>query len=707
MPPAMEWLLTTKPTFLNELLALPAKEVKQIQKKLSYLVEDPTPDAKTKKRLKGWSGKLHRLRSADYRIFYTYDYPYISVLALRRKGDSTYDEDFEEEVLGGPEAPARAEPVGEEQDWDRWMMEKAEEALEAGKKPLPHAITGELLDDLRVPDTCRETLLAITTEDDLLECATVPEDVLERVIDAVCGRSLDEVARQPDLLLADTEDLLRYKEGELVGFLLKLDPEQEGYVTWALEGGGPTLLKGGPGTGKSTVALYRVREFVRVLRAAGIERPRILFTTYTRALCRFSEQLLTQLLGEDAVLVEVRTADQVAMRIVGQASDESVEMLAPQERAPLLHRALANVALQGNALQVAAQQKTLETLDREYLLEEILGVIEGRGLRTLEEYLETARAGRRVPLGKTQREAVWRVREAFLDAVAATGKKTWEALRAEAVDQVVRDPALATWDAVVVDEVQDLEPVSIRLLVGLAKVANRIFLTADANQSIYGTGFRWTDIHEDLKFRGRTGILRANHRSTREIGEAAGSYLTWGAIEDEPVETRYVNPGPLPAVRAVGDPHDEAALLARFLIGAARELRLGLGACAVLCPYHKSTGRLAAALTEFGLEATAMTGGDLDLARQGVKLLTLKSAKGLEFPIVAVAGFGDGDYPPLPRGLDPAAKEEALMRERRTMFVAMTRAMRALLVIVPPDTENPLLTGFEPSLWNLGDEGKS
>jgi superfamily I DNA/RNA helicase len=34
-----------------------------------------------------------------------------------------------------------------------------------------------------------------------------------------------------------------------------------------------------------------------------------------------------------------------------------------------------------------------------------------------------------------------------------------------------------------------------------------------------------------------------------------------------------------------------------------------------------------------------MEGKNLDLTQKGVKVLTLNSAKGLEFPIVALAGF--------------------------------------------------------------------
>ena len=71
---------------------------------------------------------------------------------------------------------------------------------------------------------------------------------------------IDLRADEPELVApGGIDDLLRYAQGELVGFLLRLNPEQEKYVTWATTANGPTLVKGGPGTGKSTVAIYRTR----------------------------------------------------------------------------------------------------------------------------------------------------------------------------------------------------------------------------------------------------------------------------------------------------------------------------------------------------------------------------------------------------------------------------------------------------------------
>jgi superfamily I DNA/RNA helicase len=48
-------------------------------------------------------------------------------------------------------------------------------------------------------------------------------------------------------------------------------------------------------------------------------------------------------------------------------------------------------------------------------------------------------------------------------------------------------------------------------------------------------------------------------------------------------------------------------------------------------------------------------------------------------------------------------REEFLALERRTMFVGMTRAMRALLVAIPERAQSPLFSGFEGDYWNTGE----
>ncbi|GHO76987.1 DNA helicase [Ktedonobacter sp. SOSP1-85] len=688
------WYTTMKPSFRDEWMALHPKEVQQVHEKIKLLEQDPTPDAKAKKQLKHLHPRLHRIRSGDYRIFYTFEKPYISLLALRKRDNDTYDEEIDAEFLGGiaPELQL-AQP-----NTHTW-----EQAYEPQPKGLPEPITEELLTRLQIAKEYFPRLLHVQNEDDLLDCPGVPPAVLDKLLEYMFPRPLNQVMQQPDLQVQHLDDLLRFKEGELISFLLKLSPEQEKYVNWGLKATGPTLLKGLPGTGKSTIALYRVRALIAELRKQGRTDIRVLFTTYTNALINSSIQLLEQLLGEDIRYVEVQTADRVAIKLLNQIGS-GPHILNDGEVYSLLRQAIQQTRFDGSEQQKQSQKQAIEQMSLDYLLQEINQVIVARQIHTLKDYLAASRPGRKLRLAALQRRAVWSVYETFQQLLAQQGKITWRQARAMAEAYVAQGAYTQLYDAVIVDEAQDLDPSSLRLLVQLCKQSNRIFITADANQSIYGSGFNWSDVHKDLRFQGRTAILHANYRSTREIGEAAQNYLAEGALDTENEERVYVNNGPQPIMRHVLNQDQQLQLLVSFFRQARSAYRMSSGACAVLCPTIKAGRAIAEALTQQGLEANFMTGQELDLKRGCIKVITLRSAKGLEFPIVALAGFLESTWhTSIPNSPSDEEREEYLSLERRTIFVGMTRAMRALLVITPKSSTSPLMQGFEERYWNIGE----
>jgi len=691
-----------KPTFTNQLLAIPKEQVVQILEKIEVLRDDPKPHGSLKKKLHGYKGDIYRLRSGDFRIIYTYGDGWVALLGVDARKDV-----YKGNKLVAEEAEVDVTPFSKLDDLltpnpphSPGYSPKIEGQLE---NLLPVELTEDLLDRLLIPKACSPALLACHTFDDLIE-ADIPDTVRDRLFDCITAPNFDQVLSQPSFVTGSPDELLRFKEGDLLGFLLKLNPEQEKFVTWAVNATGPTLLKGSPGTGKSTVALYRTREILKQLQANGIRQPRILFTTYTNALVTFSEQLLQQLLGPAAQFVEVKTADALMYSLVCHSTGQP-KLGTTKELLKLIQQAVpkAIATLEGNMLQQQAQQLILQRLQPEYLLEELTDVIDARGIETLTDYQATPRTGRSIPLNKTQRQAIWKLRDYFNELLANQGIETWAQMRNRALSllQATSQPPL--YDAVIIDEAQDLSPTSLRFLIQLCQQPSCLFITADANQSIYGSSFRWSDVHESLKFVGRTGILKINHRTTQEIGEAAYTYLQEGVLDEDDNQRLYIHTGPPPAVRAVADRNSEGNLLAQFCRTAAHEFRLGLGACAILVPTEKAGKNITGQLHYLGIEAQFMTSKDLNLNSKGVKVLPLKAAKGLEFPIVAIAGFLEGAYPTIPKGTAPEAAAEILNRERRTLYVAMTRAMRALLVLVPAKKPSALLQNFDSHLWNLGN----
>jgi DNA helicase-2/ATP-dependent DNA helicase PcrA len=88
-----------------------------------------------------------------------------------------------------------------------------------------------------------------------------------------------------------------------------------------------------------------------------------------------------------------------------------------------------------------------------------------------------------------------------------------------------------------------------------------------------------------------------------------------------------------------------------------------------------AAGGLAGFLEEVGLNAESGTRADREAGQDRVQMMTLHAAKGLEFPVVFVAGLEEGLLP-LIRGKQ--IEDDKLEEERRLMYVGITRAMQEL-----------------------------
>jgi DNA helicase-2/ATP-dependent DNA helicase PcrA len=81
-------------------------------------------------------------------------------------------------------------------------------------------------------------------------------------------------------------------------------------------------------------------------------------------------------------------------------------------------------------------------------------------------------------------------------------------------------------------------------------------------------------------------------------------------------------------------------------------------------------------IERFLQQAALTTSAEVQEGESGVTLMTLHAAKGLEFPVVAIAGLEEGLFP-----LSRADTPEALEEERRLCYVGMTRAKDKVLLL--------------------------
>ena len=710
-----KWNLIAPPTFLNELLGLPAEVSRRVTQKVKVIERDPISAQGDAKKIGDHHPPIYRARIGSYRLFYSFGDGWVKLLCVRKRDDRTYEDALPDLVaptsappanLIATEVPAErtedapvvaAAPVSpaEDDEADARLLTPAPVAATPGLAPrlLPVVISEAVLRQWQIPVAHWPTLLPATTEDDLLG-ADLPVALFDRICDILFPRSVAEIVRQPEYVLAAPADLDRYIEGELTAFLLRLDADQQRILDTALEG--PALVKGGPGTGKSVLAIYRTARLV----AAG--RTPVLFTTYTNALVSYSEQLLERLLGAPPADhgVEVNTVDRVMMRRYTQAHGRP-RFATDGQLEDALERALASADIPAaNSFDRKVRLEVLHKLGVDFLRDELCTVIDARGVASREAYLALERRGRGVPLRANVREAIWAVYETWSADLDRQGLITWERMRSQALALVEADP-VRPYQSLVIDEAQDLSPVALRFLLASVATPQGIYLTADASQSLYQRGFSWKAIHSDLNVRGRSVLLRRNYRNTAEITAACAAILQGtGAGDDESVvQESAAHHGDVPTLLFARGGDGEAEAIRAFFATAARDLRLPIHAGAVLCHSKQLAQRIAARLARLGTPAAFMEGREIDLRKPVVKVLTLHAAKGLEFPLVAITRLEAGS---LPHQLSQLPEEEqAVVRDqqRRLFYVGCSRAMRALLVCVAADAPSPFVEGLDAPLW--------
>ncbi len=101
-------------------------------------------------------------------------------------------------------------------------------------------------------------------------------------------------------------------------------------------------------------------------------------------------------------------------------------------------------------------------------------------------------------------------------------------------------------------------------------------------------------------------------------------------------------------------------------------------------------------LEEFLQQIALQSGEDEENAREAVKLMTIHSSKGLEFPVVFILGFTEGVFPSSKTIGD--RKKLGLEEERRLCYVAITRAEKHLFLMesegATPNGGKKLLSRF-------------
>jgi DNA helicase-2/ATP-dependent DNA helicase PcrA len=219
---------------------------------------------------------------------------------------------------------------------------------------------------------------------------------------------------------------------------------------------------------------------------------------------------------------------------------------------------------------------------------------------------------------------------------------------------------------VAVDEVQDLSPLEVQVLLGCLDDRRSITLAGDTQQHVVEAGgfTSWAEFLRQLGVAGtEVSTLRVSYRCTREIAEFSRALLGDLREDDDPPVTVRSGP-PVEVLRFT----DHGACVA-YLADALGDLLAHepLASVAVLTP-----SRELSALYHRGLETSEVPRlrrvVDQDFAfAPGVEVTEVEQAKGLEFDYVVLVEASTASFPDTPAA-------------RRRLHVAATRAVHQLWV---------------------------
>jgi mRNA-degrading endonuclease RelE of RelBE toxin-antitoxin system len=429
---------------------------------------------------------------------------------------------------------------------------------------------------------------------------------------------------------------------------------------------GPARVSGSAGTGKTIVALHRAVFLARTLPDA-----RVLLTTFSDTLANALRQKLRILLtGEPrlAEQIEVQSLDAIARRLYE------------------LNFGRPRLATAADVRQIvhAAAQTAGQPFPLPFVLAEWENVVDAWQVQEWDAYRTVTRLGRRTRLSDKQRAALWVVFAETWAALQAQGLVTPAGLFSRLAAHFAAT-GRSPFDAVVVDEAQDLSVAQLRFLAALTSgEANSLFFTGDLGQRIFQQPFSWKALGVDV--RGRSRTLRVNYRTSHQIRAQADRLLgpevgdVDGNREDRRGTVSAFN-GPEPTIIVLDTEKAECDAVSRWM---AERMAEGIAPheTGVFVRMAVQLPRAQAAVAAAGLPYKVLD-DHVETTSGHVSISTTHLAKGLEFRAVVVMACDD-EVIPLQERIETAGDESELEEvyntERHLLYVACTRARDHLLV---------------------------
>lgn len=449
--------------------------------------------------------------------------------------------------------------------------------------------------------------------------------------------------------------------------LLRLSEDQE-YALNAFKPGMSFLIRGGAGTGKTMVLISAIKKLrSNEAQSLGFEIPqKIILLTYTGTLKRYS-QYLAELLTKDKNSIDTDTVDhyflELGKNILGYTISYRFNDDARKELAPNLD---------------------LETWS------ELEDFIWARGL-TKEDYTvkRIPRTGRKNPIAIEKRNSIWQTGEEIFIEMQKKAVYSRFGLRAAILKELDKQSEINSYkeyNIIAVDEIQDLGPVDLKIL---ARLSDSLLMAGDTRQSIYQVGFTFKSALINIQAHSR--LLSVNFRNTRQIAQVTNKFLLKSSdIDEDPSDIKSYRDGLAPRL-------DQFNKNEGFIKSVQKELDfyqhiLGYNDSSIAI-LHQGLDDTKLNELKKHLEKTCKKHVDIKnnetwLDSEGIRISTIKSAKGLDFPVVILVVQKLFQFGGL---IDDDSRH---LTEANLIYVGITRALENLSVVLPKEANASVLNNL-------------
>jgi len=492
-------------------------------------------------------------------------------------------------------------------------------------------------------------------------------------------------SRQTIFTPESIEELRRFFDGELEGWRVWLHPVQR-KVAYK-EYNGPSMVRGGAGTGKTVVAMHRAKCIADQLVADPQKQgQKVLVTTFTTTLAKDIEANLKILCPEhlsgSSPRIEVINLDRWASQYLKkkQFDRRVVTTKEDQDQIDYLW------------LEVFDTYTLPDKLTEAFVKAEWEQIIQAKGLDDLNSYLKVSRVGRGTPLNRAKRKDLWNIFGLYRAKLLQSGLVERDDVYREAIPLLQGEPGKQGYAAVIVDEAQDMGEQAFKLIRALIPESlngdkDSIFIVGDAHQRIYNRRASMSAC--GINIVGRSRKLRLNYRTTHEIRAWAVSILRDVHVDDlndgEDTLDGYasIEQGFAPQLSGYGSDVEELNALMQWVSelpsDKIRDSEIG-----VLAFTNKQLKLIQEQFSKAGVESLILTDGKADDQKSaGIRLCTMHRAKGLEFKAVAIPFMSSVQFPPkwlLDKAIDEADREDTEVKFKSLLHVAATRAKAFLRV---------------------------